>query len=114
MLTPRRVLFALSLPVILSLGSVRADTTVTLNAIDSGWYLPGGQHDAANDNYIAGVVGGSGELRNFFVFDLSSVRGQIKGASLHVINPSLGYDSVDPFEVYTAFDVSTPVADLMA
>ena len=48
------------------------------------------------------------------MFDLSSVRGTIKSATLRLLNPSLGYQSVDPFEEFTVFDVSTPIAELMA
>ena len=55
---PRIIFFASALLVcfVLSVGTSRADTLVTLNAIDSGWYRPSGLHDAANDNYIAGKV----------------------------------------------------------
>jgi len=116
MFTPRTIFFVSALLVcfVLSGGTSRADTLVTLNAIDSGWYRPSGLHDAANDNYIAGKVSSAGELRNFVVFDLSSVRGTIKSATLRLLNPSLGYQSVDPFEEFTVFDVSTPIAELMA
>ena len=80
MSTPRILFFVSALLVcfVLSVGTSRADTLVTLNAIDSGWYRPSGFHDATNDNYIAGKVSSAGELRNFVVFDLSSVRGTIR------------------------------------
>jgi hypothetical protein len=93
---------------------LRADTNVTLNALDSGWYKPDGSHDSDNDNYIAGKVGAAGELRNFFVFDLSTIRGPIKSATLRIFHPGSGYNSVDPQETYTTFDVSTAIAELMA
>ena len=116
MFHPRRIFLVLAIPLCLAMtmGIARADTVVTLSAIDSGWYGPNGFHDATNDNYLAGNVSNAGELRNFFVFDLSSVRGTIKNATLRILNPSLGYDSLDPVEEYTVFDVSTTVADLMA
>ncbi len=94
--------------------SSRADTNVTLNALDSGWYKPDGSHNADNDNYIAGKVGAAGELRNFFVFDLSTIRGPIRSATLRIFHPGSGYNSVDAQETYTTFDVSTAIADLMA
>ena len=108
------ILFSGLLLLGLAPASSRADTSVTLNAIDSGWYKPDGSHDSANDNYIAGKVGATGELRNFFVFDLSTIRGPIINATLRIINPGAGYNSVDAQETYTTFDVSTPLADLMA
>src|SRR5687768_4235443 len=113
---PRKlsVLFSGLLLLFLGPATAWADTTVTLSAVDSGWYKPDGSHDAANDNYIAGKVGAAGELRNFFVFDLSTIRGPIMSATLRIINPSAGYNSVDAQETYTTFDVSTAIADLMA
>ncbi len=108
------ILFSCILLLGLAPASSRADTSVTLNAVDSGWYKPDGSHDSANDNYIAGKVGAAGELRNFFVFDLSTIRGPIINATLRIFNPGAGYNSVDAQETYTTFDVSTPIADLMA
>ena len=94
--------------------TARADTTVTLSAVDSGWYKPDGSHSADNDNYIAGKVGVAGELRNFFVFDLSTIRGPIRNATLRIFKPGAGYNSVDAQETYTTFDLSTAIAELMA
>lgn len=108
------MLIAVPLLFVLLTDSAWADKTVTLNAIDSGWYNTSGLHNADNDNYIAGRTLAAGELRNFFVFDLSGVRGSITSATFRIFNPATGYSSVDPFETYTAFDVSTPIAQLMA
>lgn len=114
-MSSRPVFLLLALIVLLPLATpVNADTTVTLNAVDSGWYKPDGSHNADNDNYIAGKVSTVGELRNFFVFDLSSVHGPITSATLRILQPSAGYNSVDDHETYSTFDVSTPVAELMA
>ncbi len=115
MFKPRAVIIVVGLIVLgATQAAVRADTTVTLNAVDSGWYKATGQHDATNDNYLVGHVSTAGELRNYFVFDLSSVRGSIRSATLRVLNPPLGYESVDPSETYTTFDVTTTIADLMS
>ncbi|HKR61310.1 MAG TPA: lamin tail domain-containing protein [Pyrinomonadaceae bacterium] len=108
------IAFAIAFCIMLRPVAMRADTTVALNAVDSGWYRTTGFHDATNDNYLAGKVGAAGEFRNFLVFDLSSVRGPIKSATLRLFNPTLGYDSFDPFEEYTVYDVTTAIADLMA
>jgi hypothetical protein len=53
---PRKHIVLFSGLLLLCLGPAPAwaDTTVTLSAVDSGWYKPDGSHDAANDNYIAG------------------------------------------------------------
>lgn len=108
------VLFCGLLLLSLAPATARADTTVTLSAVDSGWYRPEGSHNADNDNYIAGKVSAAGELRNFFVFDLSTIRGPIRNATLRILHPSAGYNSVDAQETYTTFDVSTAIAELMA
>ena len=94
--------------------TARGDTTVTLSAVDSGWYKPEGSHNADNDNYIVGKVSMTGELRNFFVFDLSTIRGPIRNATLRILNPGAGYNSVDAQETYTTFDVATAIAELVA
>lgn len=116
MRNPRKLIVLFSGLLLLSLApaTARADTSVTLNAVDSGWYKPDGGHNADNDNYIAGKVSAAGELRNFFVFDLSTIRGPIRNATLRISNPGAGYNSVDGQETYTTFDVSTAIAELMA
>lgn len=116
MFSSRRIVYALVIAcsAFIPAPVTRADTVVTLNAVDSGWYRPEGLHNADNDNYLAGHVGAAGDLHNFFVFDLSSVRGPIKSATLRVLNPTLGYESVDPSETYATFDVSSDITELIA
>ncbi|HYE63971.1 MAG TPA: Calx-beta domain-containing protein, partial [Pyrinomonadaceae bacterium] len=91
-------------------------TVFTLNALDSGWYNGFGNYNdnpdiPDNDNYLCGRVS-STEFRNFFVFDLSNVKGTVRNATLRVLNPDLGYRSLDSSETYTIYDVSTAVSVL--
>jgi hypothetical protein len=90
-------------------------STVTLNAIDSGWWDDTGSHDAPNKNYLAGFATDTGhEHRDFFVFDLSTVTAPMVSAQLRVFNPPNGFVSPAPTETYALFDVSTPISDLRA
>jgi hypothetical protein len=45
---------------------------VSITAFDRGWYSQSGFHDPSNNNYLTGQTA-DGELRSWFVFDLSSV-----------------------------------------
>ena len=95
----------------------RADTIVLI-ALDSGQYVfnpfIGASHDPSNTNYLSGKSG-EPESRNFFVFDLSGVVGQITGAELRLFNPAAGFSSTaGPTETYTVFNVSTPISTLRA
>lgn len=104
-----------------------AAAPVTLDALDSGWYLANGLHLADNENYLTGISRASarsGEHRSFFLFDLSSVGGIIRSATLRLYNPTDqdilfeppsdplpgGYESPDPTETLHIYDVHTPVA----
>ena len=89
---------------------------VTILASDSGWHSSSGDHTATNQNYSAGWV--DEELRNFFVFDLSSYAGDpIVGATLRVYSPDVcepdcsytgGYASPDATETYELREVLSP------
>lgn len=84
---------------------------ITLNVTDSGWYNDAGTHNAVNENYIAGLCSdcGGATFRNFFVFDTSSIVGQITSATLR-----LNTATVESSGFYQLFDVSTPIATLLA
>jgi hypothetical protein len=100
--------------------------TVVIPHTDRGWYYETGYHDPDNLNYFAGDFRGdtcsSGchpDIRNFFVFDLSSVVQPILSAKLALYVPSpppsgFGYVSGDPSENYELHDVVTPIATLVA
>jgi PKD repeat protein len=84
-----------------------------LPAVDSGRYTTTGAHAPSNTDYFVGVGG----LRNFFVFDLSGLalpaRVGITSATLHVNAGDVtqgGFGGI----TYTLYDVSTPVATLVA
>jgi hypothetical protein len=70
-------------------GSIaRAADLVTINATDRGWYYHGdsdaGYHTPDVQSYLTGRLTGSetAEYRSFFVFDLTSVAGKVKSATL--------------------------------
>jgi len=95
---------------------------VFLEAVDSGFYTWEGSHSAGSTNYVVGDTAASGvnELRNFFVFDLSSVSGTVAFAALQIYNPSEtvdpgnGFNSPDPFETYVVNEVTTDIGTLTA
>jgi hypothetical protein len=96
--------------------------TLNVSAIDRGWYSEAGFHDPNSLNYNAGDTSGitptysSGDLRNFFVFDLTIISEQIESAKLALFVPGYpfpGFESSDPSEDYELHDVSTPIATLL-
>jgi hypothetical protein len=90
---------------------------VVLTAVDSGWYASDGHTNPAfpgGDQYPAGCCWDGNELRNFFVFDLSTVTGRtITSATLGVYNELFFTRSADGMETLTLFDVSTSLAALV-
>ncbi|HET9217515.1 MAG TPA: sialidase family protein, partial [Terriglobia bacterium] len=100
---------------------------LTLNAVDSGWITAQGVHTTTNNNYAVGqslfapfppppppvpppVLT---EFRNYFTFSLPAATPAIVGAELRLFNPSAGYNSPDPTETYSLYDVvSFTAADL--
>lgn len=95
-----------------------ADMTIEIQATDFGWYSDSGFHNPNSSNYIAGFdIDGDfeGEFRNFAVFDVSGISGQIVSANLLLLNDSpAGYDSPDATEDYTLFDVASSFSSLIA
>src|SRR5207244_7371103 len=76
--------------------------------------------DGIRDDLVTGVqtcalpiLSGS-ELRDYFVFDLTSASQTILSAQLNLFNPANGYNSPDATETYTSFDVSTAISSLEA
>ena len=88
---------------------------VTLNATASGAYHSNGSFFLTG-NYAAGwfpsPASPAGELRDYFVFDLTGVTGPITAATLRAFNPASGYSSPDANETWALFDVSTSLATL--
>lgn len=83
-----------------------------LNALDRGWYRDTGFHNPGNNNYIAGLCSDCGGpiFRNFFVFDIP-VGIAINSAVLSLNTAT--YDSLNPTEIYTLFDVNTDLNSLL-
>lgn len=85
---------------VLCLGALpTAAATVTLNAVDSGFYFASGIHAQSNENYIAGLF--TTEHRNFLAFDLAPVSGTIRSATMRLFNPevlSFFMDMIPPIQ----------------
>jgi hypothetical protein len=77
-----------------------------------GFYDNSGNHSAANSTYIAGALG-SGLMNNFFVFNLSNVSGSITSAALSIGNPPFGYVPSGQTDIYSNYDVTTPISTLI-
>jgi hypothetical protein len=110
----KRYLIGSTISLLAITGSTAAQAaTITVAAVDSGWYDSTGFHLSTRTNYLAGEVGGSTpQFRNFFVFDLSGVSGVVTTATLRLDTAS--FSSFDPSEDYSLFDVTTPSTTLRA
>jgi hypothetical protein len=86
-----------------------------LAPVGRGWVAEDGSNPQGF-GYIAGNCPGCSLINyhNWFVFDLSCATEPITSAYLVLEMPTDGFWSVDPFETYTLFDVTTPLADLMS
>lgn len=86
---------------------------VVLGAVERGWWRDDGEHVAANDNTFTGYLSQTGFTHNsYFIFDLSGVSGTVVGAELWLEVED--YNSNDPSELLSVWDVSTPAATLEA
>lgn len=114
MLSFRQTLLTLMMFALCCLGAAkvtRADA-VTLTNIDSGWYNDLGLHAIANKNYAAGPILAAlngGTFRNFFVFDLSGVKGTITSAEIR-----LEAAFVTGTGTFSLHDVTTAPSELRA
>jgi hypothetical protein len=86
----------------------------TINAIDSGWIQANGTHTATNNNYFVGfsTFFVNTEYRNYFTFALPAATPTIASGELRLLNTAFGYNSPDPTETYTLYDVSATPAEL--
>jgi len=123
MAAPSRAVFAYSNDSVLSNTQIiqaqgLLETPIT--ASDRGWYNQTGLHTPSNLNYITGFGGtdiGGDDLvyRNFFVFDLADSPFPYTSATLRLAMPTPnGYVSTEASETYTLYDVTTPIASLVA
>jgi hypothetical protein len=87
-------------------------SAATVDASSRGWFSNRGVHTAGDQNAYAGQGAGTDRYRAFFVFDLGA---RTLPASEGVLR--LEFESVlgpDAAEVFSVYDVSTPVDDLLA
>jgi len=114
----RHRLCACALAALLLLASTLQAETLTLTAVDLGYYeqmsSDSGYSDPLTVNYLAGryTFGTTGEYRNFFVFNLGTVTDQIVSAKL-VLN-TLGIQAANEYETFQLYDATTPIATLTA
>ena len=97
--------------------SVVSAQTVNLDYIDRGVYNEAGGHVRGYQGYVVGdnrATDGPGDIRNFFVFDLSGITQAIASAKLALSVPTPGgFASIYRSENYELHDVSTPLAALL-
>lgn len=107
-----KLLAALLIACLVVVENAAIGAPITLQALDSGWYRGSdGYHNPDNTSYFVGEST-DGEYRNFFVFDKPTNTPPIVSASLRLQCPSL---CTAPFpSLYTLYDVTTPIADLVA
>lgn len=89
--------------------------TVTLNAVDTGWYDSTGFHDPSNPNYLAGqdsLNTDTNLFRNFFVFNAPVSTNSIISAEL-IINDYI-CSSPNGRETYVLYDVTNAISALEA
>jgi len=87
--------------------------TITLNAVDTGWYDSTGFHGPTNRNYHAGDENVSPRItRNWFTFNLPTLTAPIISAQLKV--NTFDYNSPQTSETYELRDVTTAVPTLTA
>lgn len=88
--------------------------TTTINAANTGWYQNAGlSNQPEGTNYITGLCSTCGGpiYRDFFVFNIP--RGiTVTSASLNI--DTYVYDSVNPTETLSLFDVTTSLSSLVA
>ncbi len=92
-------------------GVAVATEVVELSAFDRGFYGEGGGHSPSLTAYGVGANFGGTQVRNFFVFDLSDIDGEIVDAQLKYTFTE--YESPDPFESYTLYDITIPLPGLL-
>ena len=86
--------------------------SLSINAVDSGWYDAAGNHIPENDNYYCGDGVGSAPLRNWFVFNIPTLTQSVASASLQINTFYLNLP--DNTETYELRHVATPVLNLRA
>ncbi len=101
----KRILLAL---VFISVANLANAATITLNAVNSGWYMIDGTNNGTATNFFSGYTSGNGYYRNWLGFDLSSVTENIISATLSVASNS----SNDSGQTFSWFEIITPYSNL--
>ena len=113
----KKPLFSASVLILIA-GNHAHGGVIELSATDTGWYNQSGSHIPSNLNYIVGNHSIEGIVHNFSVFDLSSITMPVQSATLRYFNGESppnredGYQSPDPFETFSIFNVSTDIGIL--
>lgn len=97
-----------------SVFSVIAGVALPANAItsqDTGWYRNDGFHDPSFENYAIGNFSNS-TVRNFGIFDISSIQGTITSATLSVDQPNDGFVSDESSETWQLHEITTDTTEL--
>ena len=99
----------------LGVATMSQGATITINSVDTGWYMESGLHVPTNVNYLVGDYG-SQVFRDFFVFDTSTIAGTITSAKLRAYNSGTfpGFASHNTTETWALFDILTPLSSLLA
>ena len=94
-----------------------ASGLTSISASDVGWYHSTGfSLGSSLNNYLVGDSdeNGSVNVRNFVVFDLSTLTQTVQSATVHLFNgANSGYLSPDPSETYAMFEVATDIGVLV-
>lgn len=81
-------------------------TNIVISSANRGWYDKAGAHTAGNLNYIVGDDAAD-IFRNYFVFDVPAISGQLVGAQL-LLN-GYGINSSNLAEMYQLYDVTSSI-----
>ena len=90
--------------------------TITVTAADRGFYGESidPAHFPSNEVYGAGFYPTPDELRNFFVFDLSSISENITSARFDIEMGANGFISTLPSETLAIYSYDADIGDLVA
>lgn len=100
---------ALSLPLVAAhAGTIMlttAQSEFTAGTLNQGWWASNAGNATRNDNHLTGSYTG-GEYRSFYTFDLSTITGKVKSASLLVKHGNQsGPVTLDLWDVTTAANI---------
>jgi MYXO-CTERM domain-containing protein len=97
-----RIVLAASAALLLSGAALGDNNNQSRDWVDRGWYDNAGTHGVTNTNYISGKFGAT-TWNNFFLFDLSTVTGNVvTAATLSLTQPVGGYFGPDrTFELWS-------------